>query len=215
MSSQRHYSPIDRLLLQADAALRTLIPNSSHASRPSPALLEANSSLDEAQTRHIAGLMRINHTGEVCAQALYQGQALTASLPHVREKMEQAAEEEVDHLVWCEQRIRELGSQHSLLNPLFYGLSFAIGATAGAISDKVSLGFVAATEDQVCKHHDDHLQQIPESDRKSRAILEQMRIDEEEHATTALDAGGYRFPAPIKFGMSLMAKVMTSSTYRV
>ena len=215
MPSQRHYSPVDRLLLQADAALRTLVPNSSHASRPSPALIEPHSALAAEQTRHIAGLMRINHTGEVCAQALYQGQALTASLPHIREQMEHAAEEEVDHLVWCEQRIRELGSHTSLLNPLFYGLSFAIGASAGAISDKVSLGFVAATEDQVCKHLDDHLQQIPSSDRKSRAILEQMRIDEEEHATSALDAGGYRFPAPIKFGMSLMAKVMTSSTYRI
>ncbi len=215
MPSQRHYSPIDRLLLQADTALRTLIPNSSHASRPSPAVLEPQSSLDAQQTRHIAGLMRINHSGEVCAQALYQGQALTASLPEVREKMEQAAEEEVDHLVWCEQRIRELGSQPSLLNPLFYGLSFAIGASAGAISDKVSLGFVAATENQVCKHLDNHLQQIPESDRKSRAILEHMRIDEEEHAISALDAGGYRFPAPIKFGMSLMAKVMTRTTYRI
>lgn len=215
MSSQRHYSPIDRLLLQADAAMRTLIPNSSHASRPSPAVLEPHSSLDAEQTRHVAGLMRINHTGEVCAQALYQGQALTASLPHVREQMEHAAEEEVDHLVWCEQRIRELGSQPSLLNPLFYGLSFAIGATAGAISDKVSLGFVAATEDQVCKHLDEHLQQIPETDRKSRAILKQMRVDEEEHATSALEAGGFKFPAPIKLGMSLMAKVMTGSTYRI
>ncbi|HAB92105.1 MAG TPA: demethoxyubiquinone hydroxylase family protein [Pseudomonas sp.] len=215
MSSQRHYSPMDRLLLQADAAMRTLIPNSSHASRPSPAVLEPHGTLDAEQTRHVAGLMRINHTGEVCAQALYQGQALTASLPHVREQMELAAEEEVDHLVWCEQRIRELGSQPSLLNPLFYGLSFAIGATAGTISDKVSLGFVAATEDQVCKHLDDHLQQIPDTDRKSRAILEQMRIDEEEHANSALDAGGFKFPAPIKFGMSLMAKVMTSSTYRI
>ena len=215
MSSQRHYSPIDRLLLQADAAMRTLIPNSSHASRPSPAVLEPHSSLDAEQTRHVAGLMRINHTGEVCAQALYQGQALTASLPQVREQMEHAAEEEVDHLVWCEQRIRELGSQPSLLNPLFYGLSFAIGATAGAISDKVSLGFVAATEDQVCKHLDEHLQQIPETDRKSRAILMQMRVDEEEHATSALEAGGFRFPAPIRFGMSLMAKVMTGSTYRI
>ncbi|SRR5690554_1767521 len=215
MSTQRHYSPIDRLLLQADTALRTLIPNSSHASRPSPAVLEPQSNLDAEQTQHIAGLMRINHTGEVCAQALYQGQALTASLPDVREKMEQAAQEEVDHLVWCEQRIRELGSQPSLLNPLFYGLSFAIGAGAGALSDKVSLGFVAATEDQVCKHLDDHLQQIPESDRKSRAILEQMRIDEAAHADSALEAGGYRFPAPIKFGMRLMAKVMTHSTYRI
>jgi len=215
MSSQRHYSPIDRLLLQADAAMRTLIPNSNHASRPSPAIVESKSSLDAEQSRHIAGLMRINHTGEVCAQALYQGQALTAKLPEIREKMEHAAEEEIDHLVWCEQRLQELGSQTSVLNPLFYGLSFAIGATAGAISDKVSLGFVAATEQQVCKHLDDHLQQIPATDRKSRAILEQMRIDEEEHATSALDAGGYRFPAPIKFAMSLMAKVMTRTTYRI
>ncbi|HZJ93049.1 MAG TPA: 2-polyprenyl-3-methyl-6-methoxy-1,4-benzoquinone monooxygenase [Thiopseudomonas sp.] len=215
MSSQRHYSPVDRLLLQADAAMRTLIPNSSHASRPSPAIAEPASTLDAEQTRHIAGLMRINHSGEVCAQALYQGQALTAKLPEIRQQMEHSAEEEVDHLVWCEQRIQELGSRTSLLNPFFYGLSFTIGATAGAISDKVSLGFVAATEDQVCKHLDDHLQQIPETDPKSRAILEQMRIDEEEHANLALDAGGYRFPAPIKFGMSLMAKVMTSSTYRI
>ena len=195
--------------------MRTLIPNSSHAHRPSPAVLATSSTLDTTQKRHIAGLMRINHTGEVCAQALYQGQALTASLPETREKMEQAAEEEIDHLVWCEQRIGELDSHTSLLNPLFYGLSFAIGATAGAISDKVSLGFVAATEDQVCKHLDDHLHQIPETDGKSRAILEQMRIDEEQHATSALDAGGYRFPAPVKFGMSLLAKVMTSSSYRI
>ena len=215
MSSQRHYSPLDRLLLQADAAMRTLIPKSSHTSRPSPALVEPHSTVDAQHTKHIAGLMRINHTGEVCAQALYQGQALTAKLPHIREQMEHAAEEEVDHLVWCEQRIHELGSHTSVLNPLFYGLSFAIGATAGAISDKVSLGFVAATEEQVCKHLDDHLQHIPADDPKSRAILQQMRLDEEEHANVALDAGGYRFPAPIKFGMSLMAKVMTASTYRI
>ena len=215
MPSQRHYSPVDRLLLQADAALRTLVPNSSHASRPSPALVEPHSTVDAQHTKHIAGLMRINHTGEVCAQALYQGQALTAKLPHIREQMEHAAEEEVDHLVWCEQRIHELGSHTSVLNPLFYGLSFAIGATAGAISDTVSLGFVAATEEQVCKHLDDHLQHIPADDPKSRAILQQMRLDEEEHANVALDAGGYRFPAPIKFGMSLMAKVMTASTYRI
>jgi ubiquinone biosynthesis monooxygenase Coq7 len=159
--------------------------------------------------------MRINHTGEVCAQALYQGQALTAKLPHVRQAMEHAADEEIDHLAWCEQRIRQLGSQPSILNPLFYGLSFGVGAAAGLISDKVSLGFVAATEDQVVKHLDDHLQQIPEQDHKSRAILEQMRVDEEQHACNALDAGGLRFPAPVKFGMSLLAKVMTSTTYRV
>src|SRR5690606_34450581 len=165
-----------------------------------------------SEARHVAGLMRINHTGEVCAQALYQGQALTARLPRVRQAMEHAAEEEIDHLAWCEQRIRQLGSHTSVLNPLFYGLSFGIGASAGLISDRISLGFVAATEDQVCKHLDDHLGQLPAEDEKSRAILEQMRVDEAEHSTNAIAAGGLRFPAPIKFGMSMMAKVMTKTT---
>ena len=215
MTTQRHYSPIDRLLLQADTAMRTLLPFSGQPQRPSPAIVKPEHPLDAQATRHVAGLMRINHTGEVCAQALYQGQALTAKLPHVREAMEHAAEEEIDHLAWCEQRIRQLGSQPSVLNPLFYGLSFGIGAVAGLISDKVSLGFVAATEDQVGKHLNEHLQQLPAEDEKSRAILEQMRIDEEHHAEAALDAGGFRFPAPVKLGMSLRAKVMTKSTYRI
>ncbi|MEE1921988.1 2-polyprenyl-3-methyl-6-methoxy-1,4-benzoquinone monooxygenase [Pseudomonas sp. 148P] len=215
MATERQYSPVDRLLLQADTAMRTLLPFSGQPTRPSPAIVQPEAELDAKQTRHIAGLMRINHTGEVCAQALYQGQALTAKLPEVRKAMEQAADEEIDHLVWCEQRIRQLGSSPSVLNPLFYGMSFGIGAVAGLISDKVSLGFVAATEHQVCKHLDEHLEQIPPEDEKSRAILEQMRIDEEHHADMALDAGGFRFPAPVKFGMSLMAKVMTKSTYRI
>ncbi|MDF3195731.1 2-polyprenyl-3-methyl-6-methoxy-1,4-benzoquinone monooxygenase [Pseudomonas sp. 1928-m] len=215
MASERHFSPVDRLLLQADAALRTLLPFSGQPSRPSPAIVQPEAELDEQQAQHVAGLMRINHTGEVCAQALYQGQALTAKLPQVRKAMEHAADEEIDHLAWCEQRIRQLGSQPSILNPLFYGLSFGVGAAAGLISDKISLGFVAATEDQVVKHLDEHLQQIPLEDQKSRAILEQMRVDEEQHACNALNAGGLRFPAPVKFGMSLLAKVMTSTTYRV
>jgi ubiquinone biosynthesis monooxygenase Coq7 len=215
MTSERHFSPVDRLLLQADAALRTLLPFSGQPTRPSPAIVQQEAELDEQQAQHVAGLMRINHTGEVCAQALYQGQALTAKLPQVRKAMEHAADEEIDHLAWCEQRIRQLGSQPSILNPLFYGLSFGVGAAAGLISDKVSLGFVAATEDQVVKHLDEHLQQIPLEDQKSRAILEQMRIDEQQHACNALDAGGLRFPAPVKFGMSLLAKVMTKSTYRL
>lgn len=215
MPNQREYSPADRLLMQADAALRTLLPFSGQPNRPSPALLKSETELDDSETRHVAGLMRINHTGEVCAQGLYQGQALTARLPNVRKAMEQAADEEIDHLAWCEQRIRQLGSHTSVLNPLFYGMSFGIGATAGLISDRVSLGFVAATEDQVCKHLDEHLAQIPASDEKSRAILQQMRVDEAEHSTAALEAGGFRFPAPIKFGMSLMAKVMTKTTYRI
>ncbi|WP_431483278.1 2-polyprenyl-3-methyl-6-methoxy-1,4-benzoquinone monooxygenase [Pseudomonas solani] len=215
MATERQYSPVDRFLLQADAALKTLLPFKGQPYRPNPANLQDEVPMSEADSRHVTGLMRINHTGEVCAQALYQGQALTAKLPEVRKAMEHAAEEEIDHLAWCEQRIRELGGRPSVLNPLFYGLSFGVGAVAGLISDKVSLGFVAATEDQVCKHLDDHLQQIPADDAKSRAILEQMRTDEEQHATTALDAGGLRFPAPVKFGMTLLSKVMTKSTYRV
>lgn len=215
MTTQRHYSPIDRLLLQADTAMRTLLPFSGQPYRPSPAIVQPDAQMSETETRHVAGLMRINHTGEVCAQALYQGQALTAKLPQVRAAMEHAAEEEIDHLAWCEQRIRQLGSHPSVLNPLFYGLSFGIGAAAGLISDKVSLGFVAATERQVCKHLDEHLEQLPAEDEKSRAILEQMRSDEEHHAESALDAGGFRFPAPVRFGMSMLAKVMTKSTYRI
>ncbi|TBU76842.1 demethoxyubiquinone hydroxylase family protein [Pseudomonas daroniae] len=215
MANDRHYSPVDRLLLQADMALRTLLPFSGQPSRPSPAIVEPEAELDEQQTRHIAGLMRINHTGEVCAQALYQGQALTAKLPRVRAAMEHAADEEVDHLAWCEQRIRQLGSHPSVLNPLFYGLSFGVGAVAGLVSDRVSLGFVAATEDQVVKHLEEHLEQIPEEDGKSRAILEQMRDDEQAHANSALDAGGARFPAPVKLGMTLLSKVMTKTTYRI
>ncbi len=215
MTTQRHYSPIDRLLLQADTAIRTLLPFSGQPYRPSPAIVQPDAQMNETDTRHVAGLMRINHTGEVCAQALYQGQALTAKLPQVRAAMEHAAEEEIDHLAWCEQRIRQLGSHPSVLNPLFYGLSFGIGAAAGLISDKVSLGFVAATEQQVCKHLDEHLEQLPTEDEKSRAILEQMRIDEEHHAESALDAGGFRFTAPVRFGPSLMAKVMTKSIYRI
>jgi ubiquinone biosynthesis monooxygenase Coq7 len=215
MSADRHYSPADKFLLQADAALRTLLPFSGHPARPSPAIVQPDVQLDDAESRHVAGLMRINHTGEVCAQALYQGQALTAKLPHVRKAMEVAADEEVDHLAWCEQRIRELGSRPSLLNPLFYGLSFGVGAAAGLISDRVSLGFVAAPEDQVCKHLDEHLTELPAEDQKSRAILEQMRIDEEQHASNAIEAGGLRFPAPLKFGMTLLSKVMTKTTYRI
>ncbi|MBS67975.1 MAG: demethoxyubiquinone hydroxylase family protein [Pseudomonas sp.] len=215
MTSQRHYSPADRLLMQADSALRTLLPFSGQPARPSPAVLKNETELNESETRHVAGLMRINHTGEVCAQALYQGQALTARLPQVRRAMEQAADEEIDHLAWCEQRIRQLGSHTSVLNPLFYGLSFGIGATAGLISDRISLGFVAATEDQVCKHLDEHLSQLPANDDKSRVILEQMREDEQQHATAAIEAGGLRFPAPVKFGMSLVSKVMTKATYRI
>lgn len=215
MRSKRLYSPLDRLLIQADTALRTLTPFSGAPTRSSPAIPLKDAELSDEERRHAAGLMRINHTGEVCAQALYQGQALTAKLPEVREEMERSADEEIDHLGWCEQRIRALGERPSLLNPLFYGLSFGIGAGAGLISDRLSLGFVAATEDQVCRHLDEHLDKLPAADAKSRAVLEQMRIDEEQHAEHALAAGGWRFPTPVKYGMSLVSKVMTKTTYRI
>lgn len=215
MNHNRHYSRADRLLMQLDSALRTLVPSSAQARRISPAKLEEETELPAEQARHIAGLMRINHTGEVCAQALYQGQALTARLPQVRGAMEEAAEEEIDHLVWCEERVKELGSRTSLLNPLFYGLSFGLGAAAGKISDRMSLGFVAATEDQVTRHLDKHLGQIPAEDKKSRAILQQMRIDEAQHSANALNAGGYAFPRPVKFAMTLVSKAMTKATYRI
>ena len=213
--SKRQYSLFDRLLVQGEQAMRTLVPGAAQAARPSPAQHLRSDAVDETQRKHVAGLMRINHTGEVCAQALYQGQALTARLPDIREQMEEAAAEEIDHLAWCEQRLNELGSRTSLLNPLFYGLSFGLGAAAGKISDRVSLGFVAATEQLVEQHLDDHLTQLPEEDLKSRAILEQMREDEIEHASHALQAGGMVFPRPVKGTMKLMSKVMTSAAYRV
>ena len=213
--STRQYSLFDRLLVQGEQAMRTLVPGAAQAARPSPAQHLRSDAVSDAQRKHVAGLMRINHTGEVCAQALYQGQALTARLPNIREQMEQAAAEEIDHLAWCEQRLDELGSRTSVLNPLFYGLSFGLGAAAGKISDRVSLGFVAATEQLVERHLDDHLTQLPEDDLKSRAILEQMREDEIEHASHALQAGGMIFPRPVKGVMKLMSKVMTSATYRI
>ncbi|MBB3167287.1 2-polyprenyl-3-methyl-6-methoxy-1,4-benzoquinone monooxygenase [Simiduia aestuariiviva] len=211
----RQLSFLDQCLIEADKALRTLAPGPLSPNRPSPAQAEPDATLAPEERRHAAGLMRVNHTGEVCAQALYQGQALTAKLPEVRQEMASAAQEEIDHLAWCEQRLRELDSRPSLLNPLWYGMSFAIGAGAGLISDKVSLGFVAATEDQVCKHLDSHLHSLPDADRKSRAVVEQMRTDEAKHAEAALAAGGAQFPNPIKQLMSLSAKLMTKTSYRI
>lgn len=211
----RQLSALDRLLVGVDQAVRTLSPGVSTAARKNPSATMSSDKLDKSDYRHIAGLMRINHTGEVCAQALYQGQAATAKLPDVRDKMEHAALEETDHLVWCEDRLNQLGSQTSVLNPLFYALSYGIGAVAGAAGDKWSLGFVAATEEQVCKHLREHLEQLPPEDKKTRAILKQMLADEEEHGASALAAGGQDFPKPIKDVMSVMSKAMTKTTYRL
>lgn len=209
----RSFSALDRLLIGADRSLKTLVRGSATPQRENPACGRRDSQHQDA--RHTAGLMRINHTGEVCAQALYQGQALTAKRPDIKQAMSHAADEEIDHLVWCEQRLKELGSHTSLLNPLFYAGSFAIGATAGAISDKISLGFVAATEDQVCEHLRSHLDSLPNDDEKSRAILEQMLEDEAAHSTAAIEAGGAVFPKPVKKAMTLLSKVMTRTTYYV
>lgn len=214
MTRTRQLSPLDQVLRRADNALRTLTPGTTKAERQ-PRDTGPATTLDSHARQHIAGLMRINHTGEVCAQALYQGQASTAALPHVRQSMEQAAREEEDHLAWCEDRLRELGSAPSKLNPLFYAVSFGIGAVAGLAGDRWSLGFVAETEHQVVRHLESHLQQLPADDQRSKAILEQMRTDELKHAVTAENAGGAPLPAPIQSVMALMSKVMTWSTYRV
>ena len=211
----RRLSLVDRLINEADTALKTLSRSRAHARRSSPAEGHSESELNERERQHAAGLMRVNHTGEVCAQALYQGQALTARLDDVREEMQQAAQEEEDHLAWCEQRLRELDSHTSYLNPAWYGLSFALGAVTGAISDKVSLGFVAATEERVCEHLREHLKDMPEQDRKSRLILQQMLEDEQRHGDNALDAGGTEFPAPVKDTMTGLSKLMTRSSYHL
>ena len=159
--------------------------------------------------------MRVNHSGEVCAQGLYRGQALTAKMPTVRQDMENAALEEVDHLAWCEQRLSALNSRPSYLNPLWYGLSFSLGAGTGLLSDRLSLGFVAATEQQVCEHLENHLEELPDADTKSRAVVEAMLTDEARHASNALQAGGLPFPSPIKQGMSLVSRIMTKSSYKL
>ena len=212
---QRRLSLLDKIITEADSVMRTVTNRGNRAGRPSPAQGHADTELSENERRHVAGMMRVNHTGEVCAQALYQGQALTARLDDVREDMRQAAREEVDHLVWCEERLRELDSHTSYLNPAFYGLSFALGAVAGAIGDRVSLGFVAATEERVCAHLKDHLKKLPEDDRRSQLILQQMLEDEQRHGENALDAGGTDFPRPVKDAMTGVSKLMTRASYRI
>lgn len=211
--SIRAYTLIDSIILECDKALKTVIGRPETTDRPLPGKELAESSLTVEDVDLSTRLMRINHAGEVSAQALYQGQALTATLPEVRSAMEQAALEENDHLVWCQQRVEYFGGHTSVFNPMWYTGSFIIGAVAGKLGDKWSLGFVAETEKQVVKHLDEHLSQISENDEKSRAILEQMRVDELHHGTTALEAGGAELPAPVKVVMGLMSKVMTKTSY--
>ena len=207
----RHYSPLDRLITPLDQTLRTLF--ASHvAARPNPAqnLPEAP---EIADRRHTAALMRINHSGEVAAQALYQGQAFVSQRDATRASLMEAAREETDHLAWCAERIRELGGRTSLLNPLWYAGSFTIGALAGLAGDRTSLGFVAETERQVVEHLDGHLQRLAVEDVRTRAIIQQMSADEERHGRNAMLAGGAELPRPVRALMKLTAKVMTRTAY--
>lgn len=208
-------SPLDRLIAEFDHGLRVLAAHSAAAAEPSPAAVLPEAELDAAERRHAAGLMRVNHSGEVCAQALYRAQALFSRDPAIQADMTAAAEEEEAHLAWCQQRLDQLDAAPSLLNPLWYGASFALGAAAGLVGERLGLGFAAATEDQVCLHLRDHLERLPAEDRRSRVLVARMLDDEAAHAHRAKLAGAARFPAPVKAGMSLVAKAMTSLSYRV
>lgn len=207
---------IDRLLVAADNVLRTL-SGANHAGRPSPAQhLDADSeTLSQADRRHASGLMRVNHVGEVCAQALYQAQALTTRDPALKQHFERAAREETDHLAWTQQRLHELGASASLLNPLWYAGAFGIGLLAGRIGDAASLGFVVETERQVEQHLEGHLSALPAGDQRSLAIVRQMKEDEARHAADARQAGAAELPAPVRWAMRAAAKVMTTTAYRL
>jgi 3-demethoxyubiquinol 3-hydroxylase len=212
---ERDYTPVDRLLMHLHQALSGVAPPPSGEARPNPAGDLADPELDIAARRHAAGLMRVNHAGEVAAQALYQGHAAVARSPEIREHMLQAAAEERSHLVWCEERLRELESGPSRLDPLWYAGSFAIGAIAGLAGDRWSLGFVEETEKQVSEHLAGHLEKLPEDDARSRAIVEAMRADEERHGAEAVAAGAQPLPRPVREIMRAVARVMTRSAYWV
>lgn len=211
--SRRILSKLDHILASLDDSLRTVFASSPPPARSNPADALPEGELSSGERDLSAALMRVNHCGEVCAQALYRGQAVSAREQLVRDKMRQASAEENDHLAWTEARLRELGSHASYLNPLWYAGSFLIGAVAGSIGDKWSLGFVAETERQVVAHLDKHLQRIPAHDQKSRAIIMQMREDEGRHATVAIEAGAARLPLPVQRLMRLTSKVMTRTAY--
>jgi ubiquinone biosynthesis monooxygenase Coq7 len=213
--NRRDYTTLDRALIGVDQTLRTLFGRPPVTERPQPGERHDDVDLTEQERRHIGRLMRVNHTGEVCAQALYQGQALTARREQVRERLERSALEENDHLAWCEARIDELGGRKSLLNPLWYAGSFAMGTAAGIAGDKWSLGFVVETERQVEDHLDEHIAQVPADDHRTRAILEQMKVDEGHHAEVASAAGSAELPAVVKFAMRTVSKVMTRGAYWV
>jgi ubiquinone biosynthesis monooxygenase Coq7 len=203
---------IDTFIKEFDKGLRAVFTR-AQSIRAHPDAQLAENELTNAQKRHSAALMRVNHTGEVCAQALYNGQALTANNAQTAAALKQASAEETEHLAWCEKRIKDLGGRTSVLNPLWYAGSFALGALAGAIGDKWSLGFLAETEHQVGRHLQSHLAKLPPSDEKSRAIIQQMQLDEAQHAASATAQGGVILPVPVQKAMQISSKVMTQSTY--
>jgi ubiquinone biosynthesis monooxygenase Coq7 len=205
---------LDRFIAQFDRALRT-VSGVTHATRASPAESVPEAELDEQARAHAAALMRVNHVGEVCAQALYQGQALTARDARARATLEQAAREEEDHLAWSVERIRELGGRTSLLNPVWYAGSLAIGALAGAAGDRWNLGFLAETERQVEEHLSGHLEKLPSNDERTRAVVAAMRADEARHRDTALGLGAAALPRPVARAMRLASRVMTRVAYRL
>ncbi|MBI1398108.1 MAG: 2-polyprenyl-3-methyl-6-methoxy-1,4-benzoquinone monooxygenase [Betaproteobacteria bacterium] len=205
---------VDRLIVAFDSGIRT-IAAPAHSTRAHPDAAVADPELSDSQRRLSAALMRVNHTGEVCAQALYQGQALTARDADVRAILEDAAREETDHLAWTEQRIAELGGSKSVLNPAFFAGSFLLGAVSGLAGDRWNLGFLAETERQVEGHLEDHLSRLPAEDAKSRTIVTEMREDEARHARTATEHGGAELPAPLRAAMKLASRIMTRSTYYV
>jgi ubiquinone biosynthesis monooxygenase Coq7 len=208
-------SLIDRFIAEFDTALRSVV-GGANSRRPTPGSnAMSNANLDAAQRKHAAGLMRVNHVGEVCAQALYQSQKMLARDPEIQAMLEHSGQEEMDHLAWCETRLQELGSHPSYLNPFWYAGSFAIGMIAGLAGDRWSLGFVAETEKQVENHLESHLEKLPQEDLRSRAIVDQMRIDEIEHGQAALHAGGVALPDPVQKAMQAMSKVMTTAAYKI
>ncbi|HET7671546.1 MAG TPA: 2-polyprenyl-3-methyl-6-methoxy-1,4-benzoquinone monooxygenase [Burkholderiales bacterium] len=205
---------MDRLIGEFDRALRAITGVAS-ASRPSPGEQKPEAELDDRERAHASALMRVNHVGEVCAQALYQGQALTARNAHARAALKQAAREEEDHLAWSAQRIRELGGRPSLLNPLWYAGAFAIGTLAGALGDRWNLAFLAETEKQVEEHLTGHLGELPPADERTRAVVEAMRDDEAKHRMTAVRLGAAELPEAARAAMRVASKVMTTVAYRV
>lgn len=214
MSALRNLTVLDRWIVDLDHALLTATAGTAHAARPTPAEGATSVTLDSGQRRHVAGLMRINHAGEVCAQALYLGQARVARDEATRDHLLQAAQEEADHLAWCAQRLTELDDRPSVLNPLWYAGSYAIGMAAGLAGDGYNLGFVVETERQVEAHLEDHLRQLPEGDERSRRILQRMAVEEAEHAEQAHAAGARTLPPPIPSLMWAVSQVMKLGAYR-